>query len=164
MQYRRRILPGVAAILVIAWATSAQAVKPVQAVYDTETEDFGLPRTDEIRRDGYEAPTPTEIRGATTITTLQFRDMLADAPQPIVIDVIGGEQTQSVPGAVWLPGAGRGTDVGDATQVRLKAALTSLTAGDPGRRLVFLCLSKTCWLSHNATVRAVALGYNQVFW
>jgi rhodanese-related sulfurtransferase len=29
---------------------------------------------------------------------------------------------------------------------------------------VLFCLSKTCWLSHNAAVRAVALGYRKVFW
>ena len=38
--------------------------------------------------------------------------------------------------------------------------LSELAGGNKARAIVFFCLSKTCWLSHNAAVRAVALGYD----
>ena len=30
--------------------------------------------------------------------------------------------------------------------------------------IVFFCLSAKCWLSHNAALRAIALGYENVHW
>ena len=33
-----------------------------------------------------------------------------------------------------------------------------------GRTVVFFCESAQCWLSHNASLRALALGYRDVVW
>lgn len=132
--------------------------------YDYETQDFGVPPTNTIRTGNYDAPTPTQIAGATVVTTPRLRDMMLVAKPPVLIDVIGGTPTASLPGAVWLQGAGMGTGINDTLQQRLAAPLADLTGNDKTRPIVFFCLSRTCWLSHNTAVRAVALGYRNVIW
>ena len=47
---------------------------------------------------------------------------------------------------------------------RFQAALEKLTEGDKSRPLVFLGLSSDCWLSYNASLRAIAAGYKDVIW
>lgn len=164
MLRRRSVFPFLFGLWVTGCAASLQDAKLTQLAYDGETNNFNAPPTDAIRRGAYEGATPLRIRGATTITTPQLRDMMLSSTPPVVINVLDGQRTLSLPGAIWLPAAGLGTGLSDDTQARLKKALATLSGGDPARNLVFLCLSKTCWLSHNATVRAVALGYTSVYW
>jgi PQQ-dependent catabolism-associated CXXCW motif protein len=144
-------------------APSWRDVNLTAPTYDNETQDFGVRPTTIIRTGDFEAPTPTEIVGAKTITTPQLRAMMLANP-PLLLDVVGGAQTVSLPGAIWLRGAGLGNSLHDQLQERLGIRLAELAGGDKARAIVFFCLSKTCWLSHNAAVRAVALGYSNVYW
>jgi len=132
--------------------------------YDAETQNFGLAPVAAIRTSNYEAPTPLQVGGARTITTPQLRDLLATSQPPLLLDVLGGSPTLSLPGALWLPWAGFGFGPNDAVQTRLNRVLNQMTQGNRAAPMVFFCLSKTCWLSHNAAVRAVALGYTNVLW
>jgi len=132
--------------------------------YDGEGQNYGVAPIAAIRTSNYEAPTPLQVIGARTITTPQLRDLLASPQPPLLIDVLGGTPTVSLPGAIWLDWAGLGNGPYDTVQTRLTSALGQLTQGDRARPMVFFCLSKTCWLSHNAAVRAVALGYGNVLW
>ena len=132
--------------------------------YDGETQNFGLRPTATIRVNNYEGPTPTVIMGARTITTPQLRDMLASSNPPLLIDVLGGNPQNSLPGAILFTLAGLGNSLSDQVQQRLSMHLAQLTQGEWRAPIVFFCLSKTCWLSHNAAVRAVALGYTDVMW
>jgi PQQ-dependent catabolism-associated CXXCW motif protein len=133
-------------------------------MYDNEGQDFGVAPTTAIRTTGFEAPTPLTISGATTVSTAELRTMLASGRPPILIDVLGGDVTQSLPDAIWLRGAGLGNSLEDVTQKRLASELTQLTKGNKSAPIAFFCLSRTCWLSHNTAVRAVALGYTNVLW
>ena len=141
-----------------------QGATSLAPAYDDEAKDFGVPPINTIRVGDYEAPTPTHVAGATTITTRQLRDMMLSSRPPLLIDVLDGNQTVSLPGAIWLRGAGLGSGLDDQVQAKLGARLAALTDGDKEKPVVFFCLSKTCWLSHNATVRALALGYSKVYW
>jgi len=85
-------------------------------------------------------------------------------PLLLLFDVLGGEQHDSLPGAIWLPGAGRGNGFDDAVQAQLARLLQAATKGDVGRAMVFFCQGTACWLSYNAALRAVALGYREVYW
>ncbi len=162
----------VQALLVIGslGATSGEAVEPWQQAvltapaYAYETQDFGIPPTSTIRTSKLDAPTPTQIPGASPITTPQLRDLLVSQKAAVLIDVLGGNQTVSLPGAVWLSGAGLGTSFDDPVQQRLAVRLAELTGGDKTKPVVFFCLSQTCWLSYNAALRAVALSYSNVRW
>ena len=131
-----------------------------------EDADFGVPPTRELRLADHAAPTPREVPGARTVRTAELGAWLQRAAplRPVLLDVLGGEGHDSIPGAVWLPGAGRGQGYDDATQALLARTLAALTGGEPRRALVFFCSGAQCWLSYNAALRAIVLGYREVHW
>ena len=129
-----------------------------------EDVDYGLAPVSTLRTADFHAPTPRAVPGAKTIGTTALRDSLQAQPQPLLFDVLGGEVHASLPGAIWLPGAGRGQSFTDTVQARFEQVLTALTKGDRKRPLVFFCQGPQCWLSYNAALRAVALGYEAVYW
>jgi PQQ-dependent catabolism-associated CXXCW motif protein len=132
-------------------------------VYDNETADYGVAPTNIIRTDDFDAPTPRTVDGAQTITTLQLKDMLASPTPPLLIDVLGGVNT-SLPTAISVPDAGLGTSLKDPLQTRFGTVMRRLSGGDTSRPVAVFCLSRICWLSHNAAVRLVAMGYTHVYW
>ena len=144
-------------LLVLAACLAAPAIA-------NEDIDYGLAPVSTLRTADYHAPTPREIPGARTIGTSALRDSLQAQPQPLLFDVLGGEVHASLPGAIWLPGAGRGQSFTDTVQARFAQTLHAVTKGDRKRPLVFFCQGPQCWLSYNAALRAVALGYEAVFW
>ena len=129
-----------------------------------EDADHGLPPVSTLRTADLSAPTPREVPGAKTIRTGALRESLQTDPPPLLFDVLGGDVHESLPGAIWLPGAGRGESFTDSVQARLAQTLKAMTKGDRKRPLVFFCQGTQCWLSYNAALRAVALGYEAVFW
>ncbi len=90
--------------------------------------------------------------------------MLASNRPPALVDVIGGEQTVTLPHAVWLRDAGVGRHLDDDVQAWFDYHLSQLTNHDKSYPLVFFCASRMCWLAHNATLRALDLGYTNVSW
>jgi len=131
-----------------------------------EDADFGVAPVATLRLDELSAPTPREVPGAKTVRTAELRSLMRHEPaaQPLLFDVLGGEAHESLPGAIWLPGAGRGSSLDDAVQAQLAKVLETATRGDRARAVVFFCQGPNCWLSYNAALRAVALGYREVHW
>jgi PQQ-dependent catabolism-associated CXXCW motif protein len=117
-----------------------------------------------LRLSDYSAPTPLSIPGAMLIDTPELRERIAGERPPVLIDTAGGSGHESMPGAIWLPGAGLGTGYHDAVQQQLEKTLEVVTKGDRARALVFFCVSRSCWLSYNSALRAVRLGYREVYW
>lgn len=117
-----------------------------------------------LRLSEYSAPTPLVIPGARAIDTPELRERIAGERPPLLFDTAGGSGHDSIPGAVWLPGAGLGTGFDDSLQQHLGNALALVTREDLTRPLVFFCVSRNCWLSYNAALRAVRLGYREVYW
>lgn len=131
-----------------------------------EARDFGVAPSSELRLEDHASPTPLEIPGARVIATAELRARL-EAPlesRPLLFDVLGEDGHLSIPGAIWLPGAGRGASFDDELQARLARLLDLATRGERGRQLVFFCSGPACWLSYNAALRAVRLGYGEVRW
>ena len=146
-----------ALLLVLAACLAAPAIA-------NEDVDFGVAPVSTLRTGDYHAPTPREVPGAKTIGTSALRESLQAQPLPLLFDVLGGEVHASLPGAIWLPGAGRGQSFTDTVQARLGQTLNALSKGDRKRPLVFFCQGPECWLSYNAALRAVRLGYEAVYW
>ena len=136
------------------------------SAFADEGADFGVAPTTELRLSDYAAPTPRTVPGGRTVGTAQLQAWLRRdaAARPLLFDVIGGTGHDSIPGAHWLPGAGRGSSLDDAVQAELSRTLLALTGGDKTRPLVFFCVSTHCWLSYNAALRAIALGHRAVHW
>jgi PQQ-dependent catabolism-associated CXXCW motif protein len=132
--------------------------------FANEDADFGLAPVSELRTSDLHAPTPREVPGAKTIRTSALQDFVHAEPRPLLFDVLGGDVHASLPGAIWLPGAGRGQSFTDTVQARVAQTLKVLTNGDRRRPIVFFCQGPECWLSYNAALRAVALGYETVYW
>ena len=119
--------------------------------------------------------TPNSLKGASVIDTDNLADLRRN-PQTIVLDVASAEKKpesmprdmpwmpihRSIPGAVWLPGAGYGSkDLG--LEKALKVEIEALTDHDLDRPVVTFCHPQ-CWASWNAAKRLVSMGYRHVYW
>ena len=133
---------------------------------EDESADYGVLAQSALRLADYHAATPLEVPGARTVSTPQLRRLLQTPvnERPLLFDVLGGDGHASLPGAIWLPDAGRGTSYQDALQGRLAQALAAATQRNPARPIAFFCAGPRCWLSYNAALRAVRLGYRNVMW
>lgn len=134
------------------------------------------PEPEAYRLDGYRAPVPATLKGATVIDTARafelwrtraaaFIDALPHAPKPagLPANVVWRDQPRfDIPGSVWLPDTGYGA-LSDATALYLEKGLAKASGGDKARPLVFYCLAD-CWMSWNAAKRALTLGYDHVYW
>jgi PQQ-dependent catabolism-associated CXXCW motif protein len=148
------------------WILVLGLLAAATGAWAAEDEDFGVAASPDLRVANVHAPTPRVIPGAQVIGTDALRERLRapEAARPLLFDVLGGETHASLPGAIWLPGAGRGESFTDTIQAQLARVLQAATKGDAGRPLVFFCQGTQCWLSYNAALRAVALGYREVYW
>jgi rhodanese-related sulfurtransferase len=129
--------------------------------YAYETKDWGVKPTSTIKRKDFHAPTPMEVPGAKTVRTVELKEMMSRQPAPVLVDVLGGKTT--IKGAVGMRGAGEGLLLGPENE-RFAKAMETLTRGDKNAPVVFFCLSSECWLSYNASLAAIELGYKGVIW
>ena len=127
-----------------------------------ELRDFGVPATSNLRSDQFHAPTPTSIDGAQVVTTAVLSQALNAGAKVVMIDVLGGNY--SLPGALIAPALASGGDFNDRVQQQASQWLGQITNGNPGQTIVIYCSDPNCWLSYNASLRAVAAGYTQVYW
>ena len=158
---------GFARGLFVAWVLSIYSAcawaQPAPHGYAGEGRDWGVPPTRVLRTVGYHSPTPLRIPGGKTVTTLELKSRLEGEPRPYVIDVLGGGVHRTIAGAFWMIGAGAG-DMSKDEEARFAKALAAFAGGDKGRAMVFFCVDTECWLSYNAALRAIALGYTNVMW
>jgi PQQ-dependent catabolism-associated CXXCW motif protein len=131
--------------------------------YAEELTDFRVPSQSELKVN-VGSPTPLTIPGGRRVTTNEVFKLLDT--EAILIDVLrdnsGGHLT--LPGAIYMPGAGDAGNFRDRVQRRLSPVLSRLTFKNADRPLVFYCEGARCWESYNAALRAMQLGYRNVMW
>jgi PQQ-dependent catabolism-associated CXXCW motif protein len=127
-----------------------------------ESQNFGVPATDQLHQGPAHGPTPTTIPGARLVSTFDLMSMLQAGQRVLLVDVLGGQQT--IPGSLVLPQVGSGQSFDDQVQQQLKASLEQATGGDRNVPVIFYCLGPQCWLSYNAALRASRLGFANVGW
>jgi PQQ-dependent catabolism-associated CXXCW motif protein len=132
-------------------------------IHADEDRDWGVPPTKVLRTVGYHSPTPVQIPGGRVVTTGELKAMLEQDPRPYLIDVLGGGIHRTIAGAFWMLGAGAG-DMSKDEEARFAKAIAAFAGGDKTRPMVFFCVDSECWLSYNAALRAIALGYANVMW
>ncbi|MGN6580583.1 MAG: rhodanese-like domain-containing protein [Bordetella sp.] len=158
---KRFLLAGLhAAALMFALSTGAAHAQDANG-YADEFRDFGVLATSYPKMNHYGEPTPTSIPGGKVVSTDQLAQMLEGNPKPGVFVAYAAKKT--VPGAVVMDGAGEGRLLGTDMD-RFSKALDSQTGGDKTRPIVFYCHSSRCWLSYNASLHAIKLGYTNVYW
>jgi PQQ-dependent catabolism-associated CXXCW motif protein len=157
-----RIVSGLGLVLSLLAAQAwAQGAKP--GAFGNEDRDWGVAPTAQLRTRGYHGPTPRQIPGGKVVTTGELSAMRDRNPAPFLIDVLGGNVHRTIAGAFWMIGAGAG-DMSPEEEKRFAAAIAGFAGGDKSRPLVFFCVDAECWLSYNAALRAIALGYTHVMW
>jgi len=108
-------------------------------------------------------PTPTTIPGGLVITTEALHSTLQQNPQGIAIfDVLGGPEI--LPGALAAAPASAPGNFNDQTQQEFGGYLQQVTGGNTQMPVMFYCQSAQCWMSYNAALRAINMGYTQVLW
>lgn len=80
----------------------------------------------------------------------------------VVFDVLGG--TETLPGAVAAAWASQEGLLRDQVQQAFVQLLQQQTGGNRRMPLVLYCLSRECWMSYNAALRAIAAGHTNVLW
>jgi PQQ-dependent catabolism-associated CXXCW motif protein len=132
--------------------------------YGDELTDYRVPPQPFLQFN-VDAPTPTTIPGARTVTTEQLREsILSGRRQFLLLDAWQDFGHQGPPGALHLPFAGSPGNFNDMVQAQLAQQLYQITGGNFAYPLVFFCAGAGCWESYNAVLRAVRLGYSNVYW
>ncbi|MEP6873293.1 MAG: rhodanese-like domain-containing protein [Burkholderiales bacterium] len=127
-----------------------------------ERRDLGIGPSPGLHDGGFHGPTPNQIPGGQLITTKGLAPLLQQGVQVHVFDVLGGPDT--LPNAIPLVWAAQPGSFDDATQQQMGQMLRQVTRGQADAPLVFYCLSAECWMSYNAALRAIRLGYRNVLW
>jgi PQQ-dependent catabolism-associated CXXCW motif protein len=126
--------------------------------------------------DAYRAPTPASVPGGLALDTMAARRLWKQGGA-VWIDVLPAPRRpanlpasalwmpvprRDIPGSLWLPDVGRGA-LDPRLEAYFRASLNRATGGRHDRRIVIYCLAN-CWMSWNASKRAVSWGYTQVYW
>ncbi|WP_420558527.1 GYF domain-containing protein [Roseovarius sp.] len=134
----------------------------LDALAEQERRDMGVPATNQLHSGAMHGPTPNSIPGGQLITTKGLTEMVQRQMTFALFDVLGSNET--LPGAINAVGAAQAGSFQDQTQQQMGQFLTQLTQGKTDTPLVFYCLSVECWMSYNASLRAINLGYTNVLW
>lgn len=128
-----------------------------------EREDLGVPPIRQLHAGAMHGPTPASIPGGQVITTQGLQSLIAERKAPfLLLDVLGGPQV--IPGAQYAVPASQPGSFNDATQQQFGQFLAQATGGNKEMPLVLYCQSRECWMSYNAALRAINLGYRNVLW
>ena len=128
-----------------------------------ERQDFGVAPSTELHAGAMHGPTPASIPGGRIITTNELVELRrGGAVRALVFDVLGGPE--ALPGAVAAVPAHQPGSFNDAVQREFGRFLEQMTQGRKDTPLVFYCQSVECWMSYNASLRAIRMGYTQVLW
>jgi PQQ-dependent catabolism-associated CXXCW motif protein len=137
----------------------------LNATYAGEANDYGIAPEPTIHRWNLPGETPASVPGARLILTRYVLAQLVGPAPPVLIDVSNSWGSHStLPGAIWMRGAG--DDAGDknAAVSGLFTALLATVAPDHNTPVVVFCEGRQFWGAYNAALRAVAAGYVNVYW
>jgi len=150
---------------VTAAAPVGTAPQPTAMDGQTQQEllDYGVPPMAQLRAGSMEGPTPASIPGGRLITTRDLYALMRDRREPfLLLDALGGPQT--LPGAVQVVEAAKPGRLGDYIEQEFGQWLIRQTGGNRNMAVVVFCKSSHCWMSYNAALRAIDLGYRNVLW
>ncbi len=146
-----------------AQAQPARSDAKLDQMMLAERQDFGVPPSKQLHAGAMHGPTPASIPGGQVVTTKGLVALLRNPKLPhLVFDVLG--QQEQLPNAVpaaWMAQPG---SFDDAVQQQAAQMLAQRTQARKDVALVFYCLSRECWMSYNAALRAIHAGYTNVLW
>lgn len=138
---------------------------PLQQLLQAELQDYGVPPQQNLQA-AMHGPTPTRIPGGEVITTDRVialvQQNLQGQKAALVFHVLG--PGPRVPGAENAAPASQAGSFNDATQQEFGRYLQQVSGGNKAQPMLFYCLNTQCWMSYNAALRAIAMGYSRVYW
>jgi PQQ-dependent catabolism-associated CXXCW motif protein len=137
----------------------------LNATYAGEANDDGITPESTIHRWNLPGETPASVPGGRLILTRYVLAQIAGPSPPVLIDVANSWGNHpTLPGAVWMRGAG--DDAGDknADVSALFATLLATVAPDKNTPVILFCEGRQFWGAYNAALRAAAAGYINVYW
>lgn len=136
-------------------------VAALQALAVRERQDYGVPPTSTLHQGAAHAPTPTSIPGGKLIDTMTLIAMLNQQPAaPVaIVDALGGPT--KLPNAYTAPVLARSGNYNDQIQQQMRQQFQSLNRDLP---IVTYCADPNCWMSYNAALRFINLGFRNVLW
>ena len=146
-----------------ALPAAAAGNSKLDQLMQVERQDFGIAPTKQLHSGPMHGPTPASIPGGQVITTKGLSALVQGRQAPfLLLDVLGG--TQILPGALPAAWAAQPGSYTDEIQQQFGQSLQQATRGNKATPLVLYCLSSHCWMSYNASLRAIELGYTNVLW
>ncbi len=128
-----------------------------------ERQDYGVQATKQLHTGQMHGPTPASIPGGQLITTKGLVALVQGKQAPYMLfDVLGGPQT--LPGAIPAVFLAQPGSFNDQISQQFGQMLQQASQGRKDVPLIFYCLSTQCWMSYNAALRAINLGYTNVLW
>jgi PQQ-dependent catabolism-associated CXXCW motif protein len=154
------------AAIVAAFVILASAAPPGAAV--------DVPEPDGLWTGPMHGPTPKTLKGAIVVDIPSLDALMAQ--RALFLDVGPADKKpadfpkdlpwlpihRTIPGAVWLPGAGA-APLEQAREGLFYKRVEELTRGDKARPIVTFC-HPDCWGSWNTAKRLVLKGYTSVHW
>jgi rhodanese-related sulfurtransferase len=133
--------------------------------YDGEDGDDGVAPRSTIERWNLPGDTPVSVPEGRLILTRYVLAQVTGADRPVLIDVTDSWGDHgTLPGAIWMRGAGDDAADKNADVMALFTALLGTVAPDRNTPLIVFCESRRWWSSYNAALRAVGAGYLNVYW
>lgn len=128
-----------------------------------ERQDFGVHATNQLHTGAMHGPTPSSIPGGQLITTKGVAELVQGRNVPfLLLDILGGPE--KLPGAIAAVPAHQAGSFNDRTQSEFGGFLQQATKGNKQMPIVLYCQSTQCWMSYNAALRAINMGYTNVLW
>lgn len=140
-------------------AQAMQAPTELQKSHWQEDKDTGLPAATAPNMN-FHGPTPMAVPGARTILTAELKSMLTSPNPPLLVNVLAKPKV-SIPGSHLANFIGTDFTAKGESET---AEFLGRNLKDKNAPVVFYCLSWECWLSYNAALRAISLGYTNVGW
>lgn len=136
---------------------------PLQMLVQRELQDYGVQPQAQLQQTLH-GPTPTSIPGGQVITTDGLLGLIQQSQQNglLIFHVLGPGNT--IPGALNAAPASQPGTFSDRTQQEFGQFLQQVTQGNKARPLVFYCMNTQCWMSYNAALRAINMGFGNVLW
>ncbi len=133
-----------------------------QQILAFETRDFGIAPINQLKPRPLHGPTPTSIPGAGIVSTKKLAEVISAGHPFVLIDVHGGNY--SLRGAFIATRLAEPGSFRDRTQQQATKWLDQISDQAKQTPMVIYCADPQCWKSYNATLRAVAAGYTNVYW
>ncbi len=134
----------------------------LDALMVTERQDFGVAPVFALHAGEMHGPTPSSIPGGQLITTKGLVELMRGGQPVLTLDILGGQDM--IQGAVYAVPAAQSGTFNDQIQQQFGQFLQQATGGNKQHAIVMYCLSPECWMSYNASLRAINLGYTNVLW